>query len=165
MSEAEAQSGGRASERVFLLVVDESEELRVALKWACLRAKKTGARVGLLYVTEPADFQHWAAVEKVMQEERRQQAEERLQSLSEQVSEWAGAIPVLYVREGSVRDELLKLIDEEPCIKLLVLGASAGTEGPGPLVSSLAGKMVGRLHIPLTVVPGGLTEEDVDAIA
>jgi len=76
-----------------------------------------------------------------------------------------GAIPILYVREGKVGDELFKLLDEEPQISILVLGANTGTRGPGPLVSALTGKMVGKLRVPLTVVPGNLSDEAIDSIS
>ncbi|MEE8123056.1 MAG: universal stress protein [Alphaproteobacteria bacterium] len=151
-------------ERVFLAVVDQSEELRVALRFASLRAKNTGGRVALLYVIEPADFQHWMAVEDLMHDERRQEAEEVLRKFSAQVQEWSGKTPVLYVREGKMREELLKLIDEDQGISILVLAAATGTAGPGPLVSSLAGKMSERLRVPLTVVPGNLTDEQIESL-
>ncbi|MEE8622557.1 MAG: universal stress protein [Alphaproteobacteria bacterium] len=151
-------------ERVFLAVVDQSEELRVALRFASLRAKNTGGRVALLYVIEPADFQHWMAVEDLMRDERRQEAEEVLRKFSAQVQEWSGKTPVLYVREGKMREELLKLIDEDQSISILVLAAATGTAGPGPLVSSLAGKMSERLRVPLTVVPGNLTDEQIESL-
>ena len=151
-------------ERIFLAVVDQSEELRVALRFASLRAKNTGGRVALLYVIEPADFQHWMAVEDLMRDERRQEAEEVLQKFSAQVQEWSGKTPVLYVREGKMREELLKLIDEDQGISILVLAAATGTAGPGPLVSSLAGKMSERLRVPLTVVPGNLTDEQIESL-
>ncbi len=151
-------------ERVFLAVVDQSEELRVALRFASLRAKNTGGRVALLYVIEPADFQHWMAVEDLMHDERRQEAEEVLRTFSAQVQEWSGKTPVLYVREGKMREELLKLIDEDQGISILVLAAATGTAGPGPLVSSLAGKMSERLRVPLTVVPGNLTDEQIESL-
>ncbi len=151
-------------ERVFLAVVDQSEELRVALRFASLRAKNTGGRVALLYVIEPADFQHWMAVEDLMRDERRQEAEEVLRKFSAQVQEWSGKTPVLYVREGKMREELLKLIDEDQGISILVLAAATGTAGPGPLVSSLAGKMSERLRVPLTVVPGNLTDEQIESL-
>jgi len=88
------------------------------------------------------------------------EAEERLKELSAKVLEWTGSMPVLYIREGSVRDELLKLIDEEPSISGLILGAGIGPKGPGPLVTAL-GKMSGRLRVPLTIVPGSLDEEQI----
>ncbi len=152
-------------ERVFLVVVDETAEHRVALRFACMRAKRTGGRVALLYVIEPADFMHWMAVGNLMQEERREEAEALLQKLSAQVNDWAGSMPVLYLREGRRRDQLLKLIEEEPQISILVLGADTGPKGPGPLVSELTTKMVGRLHIPLTIVPGNLTDDQIDALS
>ena len=151
-------------ERTFLVVVDNTEELHVALRFASLRAKKTGGRVALLYVVEPADFQHWMAVEDLMREEGRQEAEAVLQKYSAEVQEWSGKTPVFYLREGKLRDELLKLIDEDQSISVLVLGAATGTEGPGPLISSLAGKMTSDLRVPLTIVPGYLTDAQPESL-
>ena len=68
------------------------------------------------------------------------------------------------MREGNKRDELLKLIAEDPTISILVLGAATGAEGPGPLVTALAGKHAGTLRVPITIVPGSLNEAQVDAI-
>ena len=154
-----------APDRVFLVVADDSAELEVAMRYACRRARKTRGRVALLAVVEPGDYQHWMAVGDLMKEEARQAAEQMLQKLAERVNEWTGTMPILYVREGARGDELLKLIEEEPSISILVLGANPGPKGPGPLVSMLTGKMVGRLRVPLTIVPGNLTLEDVDKVS
>lgn len=153
----------KQAHRVFLVVVDQSAELQLALRFAARRARATGGRVAMLYVTEPAEAE-WLGVGDIMREERRTEAEQRLQELSTQVQTLSGEMPVLYVREGTVREELLKLIDEEPSISILVLGADVGASGPGPLVTALAGKFAGKLHIPLTIVPGSLSEAEVDAI-
>jgi len=154
-----------SQERVFLVVVDESEELRVALRYAARRARHTGGRVALLYVIEPtADLQHWMAVETLMREEQREEAEALLQKIASEVFDLAGTMPVVYIREGRRRDELLALIEEEPGISILVLAASTANEGPGPLVSALTDKMINRMRIPVTVVPGNLTDEQVDAL-
>jgi nucleotide-binding universal stress UspA family protein len=155
----------KSSGRVFLVIVDESPELKVALRYACARAKKTGGRVALLYVIESADFQQWVGVGELMREEARQEAEQTLQRIAADVQKQSAAMPVLYVREGARRDELLKLIDEEPTISILVLGAATGPRGPGPLVSALTSKFVGKLRVPVTIVPGHLSLEDVDSIA
>lgn len=151
-------------DRVFLVVVDDTPEMNVALRFAARRARRTGGRVALLYVTEPADFQHWIAVEDLMERERRMEAEEILQKYSDRIAEWTGAVPVLYVREGRPQDALMQLLDEEPSISILVLGADSGPKGPGPLCSALTGKMIGKLRIPVTIVPGNLSDEQVDAL-
>jgi nucleotide-binding universal stress UspA family protein len=151
-------------ERVFLVVVDESEEMQNALRYASRRARKTNGRVALLYVIEPAEFQHWLGVERVMQDEARQQAEQTLQALAAKVQALTTKMPALYVREGRRRDELLALIKEEPTISLLVLATATGREGPGPLVSYLVSQLGGQLDIPVTLVPGLLTEEQIDAV-
>ncbi len=167
MSEAadETPAPADTSDRVFLVVVDETEEMKVALRFACLRARRTGGRVALLYVIEPAEFQHWMAVGDLMREEARSEGEQLLQRLAAQVNELVGTIPVLYVREGKVRDELFKLLDEEPRISILVLGANTGSRGPGPLVSALTGKMIGKLRVPITVVPGNLHDDEIDHVS
>jgi nucleotide-binding universal stress UspA family protein len=152
-------------ERMFLVVVDKTEEMRNALRFACRRAQHTDGRVGLLYYIEPADFQHWMGVEAKMREEKRDEAEQILQALASEVQSMSGKIPVLYVREGSARDTILAVIEEEPRIAVLVLGAGTSKRGPGPLVAQLAGKISGRFPVPITVVPGHLTEEQIDLLS
>ncbi len=88
MSDVSGSPGGeqdRPADRIFLVVVDETEEMRVALRFACRRARNTGGRVALLYVIEPADFQHWQAVGDLMREEARSEGEQLLQKLAARV--------------------------------------------------------------------------------
>jgi len=157
---AEDESG-----RIFLVVVDDSEEMRVALRFACRRARHTDGRVALLYVIEPTEFQHFMGVGDLLREEARQRAEQYVQTIAGKVKEISGRLPVVYLREGDRRDELLRLIQEEPSISILVLAASVQGSSPGPLISALTGKFVSRLRIPVTVVPGTLSEQAIDAIS
>ena len=154
----------KRSGRTFLVVVDDSEEMRAALRYACRRARHSGGRVALLRVVEPSEFQHFAAIGNLMRDEARQAAEILLQRMATEVNETSGELPVLYVREGVPREELLKLIDEEPGISILVLAAGTGPEGPGPLVAAMTGRYVNRLRIPVTIVPGLLTDQAIDEL-
>jgi nucleotide-binding universal stress UspA family protein len=153
-----------AQPRIFLVVVDDTEEMRVALRYAALRARRTGGHVALLYVIEPSDLQQWMAVETLMREERREEAEVLLQKLSGEVADLCGSLPIVHIREGRRRDELMALLDEEPSISILVLAAGTGAEGPGPLVTQLVGKMSGKMRVPVTVVPGSLSDEQIAAL-
>ena len=126
----EEAAGHEPRERIFLVVVDETEEMKNALHFACRRALHTGGRVALFYVLEPPEFQHWLGVERVMQDEARQHAEQTLQDLAAKVQASTGKMPVLYLREGRRRDQLMALLEEEPGISLLVLGMASGREGP-----------------------------------
>src|SRR5215813_14201626 len=150
-----------ANSRVFLVVVDETEELQIAVHYAARRAAHTGGRVALLYVIEPSELQHWIAIENLAREERREEAEQLLQRLCEEILPIAGSMPIVYIREGPRRDELLALISEEPSISILVLAAGTGPEGPGPLISSLIGKSLTKFRVPVTIVPGGLSEDQL----
>jgi nucleotide-binding universal stress UspA family protein len=154
----------RDAPNVFLVVADNSPEMKVALRWACLRARRTGGRVGLLRVVEKADFQHWAAIGNLMREESRQEAERLLMEYAGLAMQIHGGVPILYIREGDVKKAVVDLIDEEPQIRTLVLAASASGKGPGPIVSHLMKRIIGGLRIPVTVVPGGLTDAQIDAL-
>ena len=158
-SEPEPDEGRK--ERIFLVVADDSEEMPVALHFACRRARNTNGRVALLYVSSPADFQHWAAVGDLMREEAREEGEQLLQKLAAEVWDWAGSYPVLYIREGDVREELVSLIESDPTFSVLVLAASTGSGGPGPVISYLLGKKAPQSRIPITIVPGNLTDEEL----
>ena len=149
--------------RVFLVVVDHSEEMIKALYYACRRAVRTGGRVALLYVQERAEFQHWLSVGELMREERRAEAETRLSELAEQVLSWSGSLPVFYFREGDRAEETQKLVSEEPRISIIVLAASV-TGDPGPIISRLLNQNASRRPKPIAIVPGELSLEELDAL-
>ena len=135
MSEAETTGTSPADERVLLVVVDDSDEMPIALHFACRRAEHSDGRVALFYVPDKADFQHWMAVGDLMREEAREVGEELLQRYSAEVQRVTGKVPILYIREGDRSEELYKLMDEEPSISILILAAGTDKKGPGPIIS------------------------------
>jgi hypothetical protein len=157
--EAAAAATKAKRDRVFLVVVDDSAEQAVALRYACLRARKA-----LFRVLEPVELVEWAGVGVMMQEERRAEAERLLAGLASHVSEITGGMPILIIREGEAREELLAFIEEDPRISILVLAMATGSGGPGPLISALTGRHASRLKIPMALVPGGMTEQELDRV-
>jgi nucleotide-binding universal stress UspA family protein len=151
-------------DRVFLVVVDDSPERAVALRYACLRVRKSGGRVALLRITEPVGLQEWAGVGALMQEERRQEAEQLLSALAAQVQEMTGGMPLLIIREGDPVEEVLAVLAEDPRISILILATAAGTSGPGPISTALTGRHAGRMRCPMTLVPGSMTDEELDRV-
>lgn len=163
-SEREREQAAARRERLFLAVVDDSPERAVALRYAALAAARGGGRVALLRVTEPPGQTEWAGVAEMMREERRAEAEQLLQGLAAEVNRIAGSVPVLYVREGDPREELLKLLAEEPAISVLVLASATSSEGPGPLITALTGRYNRLLRTPLVIVPGSLTDQELETV-
>lgn len=159
MPEQAAEQARR--DRVFLVVVDDSAERAVALKYACLRAAKSGGRVALLRVVEPVEQSEWANIGAMMAEERREEAESLLAGLAAQVKDITGGLPTLIIREGVLADELLALLEADPQISILVLATEAGTKGPGPLVSAFTGRLAGRMTVPMTLVPGSMSDAEL----
>ncbi len=155
----------RAEGRIFLVVVDESPEMRNALRYACRRAKRPGGRVALLYVMDPPEVQQWGGVADLMRQEARQQAEEVVARHADVAVSLTGQPPTIHIREGLSREELVRLLMEDRSISVLVLGSASNNDGPGPLVTAFTGKLGNQLRIPLTIVPGALSEAEIDAIS
>ena len=149
--------------RKFLAVADETPESERAIAYASHRARATGGAVVLLYVIEPGDFQHWLGVEQIMREEANAAAAAVLDGHATKVRERVGIEPELVVREGKPTDEIHKLIEEDQDIAILVLAAGNAKEGPGPLVTSVAGKGA-AFPIPVTVVPISLSDEEIESL-
>jgi nucleotide-binding universal stress UspA family protein len=150
--------------RTFLLVVDKSEEMRTALRFACRRVVHSGGSVALFHALPYIEFQHFSTISELMNHEAKTEAERLLQQLAAEVHRQTGKFPELFLRQGDTLPELTKVIAENAHISMLVLGAGTGTEGPGPIVSALSGKLSGKLDIPVTIVPGDLAEERIDAL-
>lgn len=154
--------------RKFLVVVDETPECERALAFAAGRAKRTGGGLALLYVVEPGDFQHWLGVEEIAREEGINKAKAVFRLFSRKLKNLGFEDMEVeeIIREGNRAEELVGLIEDDADIAILVLGASKDPAGPGPLVSSLAaGKYAGEFAIPITIVPGTLTNEEIQALA
>jgi len=163
--EPEAMTETKGSSRTFLCVVDQSDEMEKALRFACRRAKSTDGRVALLSVIEPSDFQHWMFVGDLMREEARLEAEEMIRVLSGVVQRrHGGKMPVVHIREGRMKDALMDVIKEEDISVLVLAASSDGKEGPGPLVSAML-KSAGQFPIPVTIIPGAMSDEEIDAVS
>lgn len=152
------------ADRVFLLAVDKSEELHAALRFACRRVVNSGGTIALFHAVPHIEFQHFSTVGELMDHEAKTEAERVLQQVAAEVHRQTGKFPDLYLRQGDTLPELQKVIKANPAISMLVLGAGTGTEGPGLIVSAISGKLAGKIDIPVTIVPGDLSEERIDAL-
>lgn len=158
------QSRLEGHRRKFMAVIDNTPESARAVRYAAMRAKNSGGGVVLLYVISDADFNQWIGVGEIMRAEAREEADATMASVAQSVRETIGVEPELIVREGKATEQILQLIEEDRDIAILVLAASAAKEGPGPLVSSVAGRGT-QFPIPVTIVPEALTDDEIDALA
>ncbi|TAJ72845.1 MAG: universal stress protein [Phenylobacterium sp.] len=157
-----------STRRKFLVVADDTPEFQVALRFACRRARSTGGYVALLKVIEPAVFEHWSGVRDEIARQQRQEAEASLQASAEYVQAETGLPPEFLIKEAdSTRAALKQVLSDDPEIKIMVLAAAVGGRGPGPLVAAIAkdGVKFGSRKVPITIVPGDLTEDEVADLA
>ena len=149
----------------YLVIIDGSPECDRALYYASRRAARTGATVLMLLVIEPEDrHQQWLGVADIMKAEAHEAANLILDQFANRANGIAGITPERVVRDGEKAEEILSLIESDEDIAVLVLAAGTGKEGPGPLVSGLA-KTAGAYPIPVAIVPGHLTDEELDAMS
>jgi len=150
----------------FMVVVDETAECDRAIVFAARRAARTGHRLLMLAVVEPkvGDGQALFGVADVMRAEAHAEAHAKLDAAADRTMTLVGVEPELVVREGKLSEAILAQIEEDPDVAILVLAAGTGKDGPGPLVSSLA-RTAGSYPIPVAIVPGQLSDEEIEALA
>ena len=148
----------------FLVIVDESTELNVAIRFAAKRAQSTKGGVILLNVIEQFDPQQWQSIEDIILQEAREKAQEKLQKWSKVINDLTGGVPELMVKEGVTSEKIIETLEEDNAIRFLVL-AAADADQPGPLVSLLAGQKSGKLPAPIVIIPQGLSDDVIDDLA
>jgi len=155
--------------RKFLVVVEEdASEVEAALAFAANRVRRTGGMLTMLYVIEPGDFQHWLGVKEIQREEALQKAKAVFRLFRRKLKS-AGFDDLTVeevVREGKKSDEISGLIAEDEDIAIIVLGASVDQTGPGPLITNLlTGGNAGNFPIPISIIPGNLTWQQITSLA
>lgn len=150
--------------RVYLVIMDETEEATVALRFALRRAAKTGGALHLLAIVPPQPFHAFGGIQATIQEEALGRAEVLVTSAAGNILSEGGAMPVISVRSGDGIKVVREYLTEHPEVAALVLGA-AKVGAPGPLVSDFSGTGAGQLPCPVYIVPGSLSDEDIDRLS
>lgn len=150
--------------RVYLVVIDESEEALSALRFAARRAAGTDGAVHLLSVVTPQPFNAFAGVQATIAEEARARAEALAATAAGNLASESGRMPVISVIEGEAEKVVRDYLAEHPEVSALVLGA-AKEGGPGPLVAHFTGAYLSHLPCPVFVIPGSLDLEDIDRLS
>jgi len=149
--------------RVYLTIIDETDEAHTALRFAARRAAKTGGAVNLLALVPKQAFNAFGGVQATIEEEARDRAEVMANSAAGELMVESGKLPQIAVRVGDGKTVIAQYLEEHPEVAALVLGAAA--EGnPGPLVAHFSHNF-GQLQCPLFIVPGGLSDEDIDRLS
>lgn len=149
--------------RKFLVVLDDTRECLNAMRFAAMRASHTGGAVQVLSVIEPQEFGAWVGVADIMREEARERIAVHFEVFAKWMRDKQGVDPELVIREGEAVPEIMAQLRDDPAIGVLVLGAATDQKGPGPIVSALF-RQAGSLPVPITIVPGDLSKERLEAI-
>lgn len=149
----------------FMVVVDDTPECARAVHFAARRASRTGASMVMLAVVDPPDNFEWIGVGEAMIAEAQEEAGKRLEAAARAARTAAGLDPEQVTLVGEKAAAITRLIEEDEDISFLVLAAGTGKEGPGPLVTTIAGKAASTFPVPIVIVPGSLSEDEIDALA
>ena len=149
--------------RKFLVVLDDTRECLNAMRFAALRAARTGGGVQILSIIPPEEFQHWMGVADLMRAEARERIEAHFEVFAKWMRDKQGVNPELVIREGDPVTEILAQVREDGSVGVLVWGAGSDKSGPGPLVTALT-RSSGSLPVPITIVPGDMSKERLESI-
>jgi nucleotide-binding universal stress UspA family protein len=165
MIDSLATSVQAESSRRYLVCVDGRKECRVALRLACMKVQARTGHITLLHVVPPVDFQTLGSIADRMRIERLQEGEALLASLSVEAQETFGITPTLLLLEGSAGDKIVETAMNDPNIIILVLGITQHQHtGIGKLSAWLASQLNGTLLIPILMVPGNLTDQQLSTL-
>lgn len=157
------KQGWEAKMRTYLVVIDETDEASIALRFASRRAMKTNGALHILALVEKEDFVAWGGVQATLEEEAKNRAEALVSSAAGSLFDETGIRPSITVKSSRGPKTVRKVLDEVDGLGALVLG-SAATGSPGPLVTHFAAE-AGTLPCPVMVVPGSLSKEDIDRLS
>jgi nucleotide-binding universal stress UspA family protein len=148
-----------------LVIVDDTAEWDRAVYYASRWALRGGGGVVMLRIIETEDQnQQWLGVAEVMRAEAHEEADAALDRAAGRANGIAAITPERVIREGDPTEQILDVIDKDGDIAVLVLAANPGPEGPGPLITLIAGA-VGSFPIPVTIISGDLSDADIDALS
>jgi len=150
--------------RTYLVVIDDSPEARVSLRFAARRAAKTHGRIEVLAVVEPQDFVQWGGVQAAFEEEQRLRIEGIVSSSVGELLDESGVQATVVVRQGEPVKAVREHIGERDDVAALVLGAAPAGD-PGPLVGNFTGNDAGKLPCPVMLIPGGLSDERLEQLS
>jgi nucleotide-binding universal stress UspA family protein len=147
-----------------LVIVDDSAEWDRAVCYASRWSMRIGGGVVMLRVIETEDQnQQWLGVADIMRAEAHEDARAALDRAAGRANGIAAITPERVIREGDAVEQILDVIDKDVDIAILVLAANPGPEGPGPIITTIT-HTVGSFPIPVTIVPGELSDEDIEAL-
>jgi nucleotide-binding universal stress UspA family protein len=156
--------GAHEPKRTYLVVIDDSDEARVALRFAARRAAKTGGRVEVLGIVEPQDFVQFGGVQAAIEEEQRLRIEGIVSSAVGEILDESGVEAKIIVQQGEPVRTVREYIGGRDEVAALVLGA-APAGNPGPLVANFCGNDAGRLPCPVMLIPGSLADERLEQLS
>ena len=156
--------GADEPKRTYLVVIDDSEEARIALRFAARRAAKTNGRIEVLGIVEPQDFVQFGGVQAAIEEEQRLRIEGVVSSAVGEILDEAGIEATIIVRQGEPVKAVREFIGEREDVAALVLGA-APAGSPGPLVAHFTGHDAGKLPCPVMIIPGSLTDQRLEQLS
>ncbi|MEM9084567.1 MAG: universal stress protein [Pseudomonadota bacterium] len=137
--------------RTFLVITDESEEARAALRFAARRAASVNGAVHILALVSQQNFSAFGAVQATIEQEARDRAEVLAHGVAGNLFAESGIMPTISVAIGSQTKIVTEFLAEHPEVAALVLGAAKGSN-PGPLVLHFSAN-AGALSCPLYVIP------------
>lgn len=147
----------------FLVVVDDTPECAKALRFAALRAQHTGARVTMLHVLKPTQFLQWGAAQQEIDAEAEQLGQALLASKAAEAEALTGQRPETRLLRGRAGDAVLEVVTNDRTVRALVLAAAAKGR-PGPLVDFFAGERAGSMPCMVMIVPGGISDSELDRL-
>lgn len=150
----------------FLVCMDDTDHARIALRYACSRVAKRGGSVVMVHVVDTDEAKSFPLMAGKMLDEKRRQAQTLMASLRAEANQWGDVAITETVREGVIGEEILRTVEEDFDINILLLGMAPDSSPKGRrIITWLTNQLGKRLQIPVMVVPGNLTDLQIEELS
>lgn len=146
----------------YLVCVNNEKYSETALQFACNLAKTNNGLITILHVIEPSEYHSFGGIEKAMQTEQQNNAQELMDNLSQKASEWFGASTILQVKEGKIENEIIQVVENDKTIKMMIVGAAPDGASKSKILPPLVSSLGSKLSIPMLIIPGNLSDEQIE---
>ena len=150
----------------LLVCVDNTDHSRVALRFACSKSKHLDFAAELIHVINPSEYNTNTlfGVGDRIRDEKRAEAENLMKSFADEAQKYAGITPSFYIKEGSLSDEILKTVTEDGNYNMLILGKAPHEASKKDIITQVTSELAGKLMIPMIIVPGNLTDQQIEEL-
>ena len=156
----------KINQRNYFVVIDDSEEMWTAVKFATKRAKTTKSNLTTISFIESISdgMMLTPSTEKILDKEQVISEKIKHKEVQEFIFKTSKIKAKSEIFKISEIDDFINFLNSYSSNSTIVLAASKDIGKPGPLIDKLIYEKGNSLHCPLVIINGNLEDKEIEKI-